>query len=205
MSGLTPNTDHTCTITASNMYGQIKNFRAKKIFRTLEGPPSKPTNVNVTGKTGFTHSMAGSPLWSGKILSTVCFYFSSNTWIIDCQLDAITNCQWRIGGLQCDVVCRKLQLPSCGNQRPWSGVHPHAEKSRWAYPRHKLWCLGQGENKVSPADKFGHQVSPHLSPASAFAGGSDHAEIFEASLVAHRNSYWGSTPGLCDREPNWRF
>ena len=50
MSGLTPNTDHTCTISASNMYGQIKNFRAKKIFRTLEGPPSKPLNINVTGK-----------------------------------------------------------------------------------------------------------------------------------------------------------
>ena len=64
MSGLTSNTDHTCTITASNIYGQIKNFRAKKIFKTLEGPPSKPTNINVTGKTGFTHSKAGSPLWS---------------------------------------------------------------------------------------------------------------------------------------------
>ena len=54
MSGLTSNTDHTCTITASNMYGKIKNFRAKKIFKTLEGPPSKPTNINVTGTTGFT-------------------------------------------------------------------------------------------------------------------------------------------------------
>ena len=74
MSGLTPNTDHTCTITASNMYGQIKNFRAKKIFRTLEGPPSKPTNINVTGKTGFTHSHGWVTFLIEEVLSTVSFF-----------------------------------------------------------------------------------------------------------------------------------